>query len=127
MHGRVSSVRKMYSERGRYVINIYISRDSIDMTKIRGRIQFAGEKHSRKYGNSQQSGLNVYCVRPRIVFAWCRKRCARAIERQLIMVRKLSREKCDYIMVRKKRQKKLQMQQKRQKEKKLEVQRKYVF
>ena len=28
---------------------------------------------------AQQSGLNVYCVRPRIVFARCSKRCARAI------------------------------------------------
>ena len=28
---------------------------------------------------AQQSGLNVYCVRPRIVFARCSKRCTRAI------------------------------------------------
>ena len=28
---------------------------------------------------AQQSGLNVYCVRPRIVFARCSKHCARAI------------------------------------------------
>ena len=28
---------------------------------------------------AQQSGLNVYCVRPRIVFARGSKRCARAI------------------------------------------------
>ena len=28
---------------------------------------------------AQKSGLNVYCVRPRIVFARCSKRCARAI------------------------------------------------
>ena len=28
---------------------------------------------------AQQSGLNGYCVRPRIVFARCSKCCARAI------------------------------------------------
>ena len=28
---------------------------------------------------AQQSGLSVYCVRPRIVFARCSKRCTHAI------------------------------------------------
>ena len=63
---------------------------------------------------AQQSGLNVYCVRPRIVFARCSKRYARAIvirKDNSLSGKEVSREKC-HCMVSKKWQKKLQMQQK---------------
>ena len=77
---------------------------------------------------AQLSGLNVYCVRPLIVFARCSKRCARAI-----VIRKdnplsgnvsVNRKVKRVWMVRKKWQKKLQMQQKWQK---VEVQQKRGF
>ena len=80
---------------------------------------------------AQQSGLNVYCVRPRIVFARCSKRCARAIvirkDNPLSGKVSFNRKVKSVWMVRKKWQKKLQLQQKWQKEKKLEVQQKRGF
>ena len=80
---------------------------------------------------AQQSGLNVYCVRPRIVFARCSKRCARAIvirkDNPLSGKVSFNRKVKSVWMVRKKCQKKLQMQQKWQKEKKLGVQQKRGF
>ena len=80
---------------------------------------------------AQQSGLNVYCVRPHIVFARCSKRCARAIvirkDNPLSGKVSINRKVKSVWMVRKKCQKKLQMQQKWQKEKKLEVQQKRGF
>ena len=79
---------------------------------------------------AQQSGMNVYCVRPHIVFAQCSKRCARAIvirkDNPLSGKVSFNRKVKSVWMVRKKCQKKLQMQQKWQK-KKLEVQQKRGF
>ena len=70
---------------------------------------------------ARASGLNVYCVRPRIVFARCSKRCARAIvirkDNPLSGKVSFNRKVKSVWMVRKKWQKKLQMQQKWQKEK----------
>ena len=40
---------------------------------------FHTQIYSPSYSVCTQSGLNVYCVRPRIVYAQCSKRCARAI------------------------------------------------
>ena len=65
---------------------------------------------------AQQSGLNVYCVRPRIVFARCSKRCSRAIvigKDNPLSGKISSIEKCDTMVkciwiVGKKWQKKLQ-------------------